>query len=133
MRDHHDEIRGLGAEVVAVATATHVQAAALQPEMPFPLLVDPEFSFREALGVHGRFRVRDLFTSESSRNYLRALRRGQRQGMVPPRHALNRPAMVIGAPDGTVAWAHEGASVGDYPAVDRVLEVLRAAIADAES
>jgi len=133
LRDQHDELRALDADVVAVATAAHHQAEALQADLPFPLLLDTDFELRTALDLRSRFRWRDLVGSESGRNYLGALRRGQRQGMVTPKHARNKPAVLIRRPDGVVAWVHEGESVGDYPPVETVIDALRGAQSDANS
>jgi len=129
LRDHHDELSALGADVMAVATSAHFQAESMQADLPFPLLLDPDFTFRQAIDLRSRFRLWDLVRSESSRNYVQALRRGQRMGIVTPKHALNKPAVLIRRPDGVVAWAHEGASLGDYPPIDTVIRELRRVIA----
>lgn len=110
--------------MVAVATSAHHQAAALSSEMPFPLLLDPDFAFRDAVALRSTFTIRDILKSESGRNYLRALRRGNRPGLVSPKHVRNRPAVLIRRPDGVLAWAHEGRSLGDYPDVATVLAAL---------
>ena len=113
--------------MVAIATAAHYQAAALQENMPFPLLLDPEFAFRDAVQLRTKLSVRDLMKRQSGSNYLAAIRGGSRQGLAGPKHVRNRPAVLIADSDGHLRWGYEGQALGDYPPVADVLEALEAA------
>ncbi|MGI9604469.1 MAG: hypothetical protein ACR2QE_21495 [Acidimicrobiales bacterium] len=124
MRENRERFVAVGADLAAVGTASPHQAQAMQADAGFPLLVDPDFAFRDAIAVTDKLSIRELMKRDSAVNYGSAIKRGSRQGWATPTHVRNRPAVVIRSPDGALAWAHEGAALGDYPSIDVVLAAL---------
>ncbi len=113
-----------------VGTAAGWQAAALmagspdRAPLPFPCVVDPDHHLYETLGF-GRVRAWQWLTPRLWRNYLRAFRRGARQGKVTGDvHQL--PGVAIVTPDRVLHWIHRATTVGDYPSLAVVLEHVRA-------
>jgi hypothetical protein len=97
-----------------------------RPPLPFSCVVDPDHQVYAALGF-GRVRAWQWLTPRLWRNYVRAFRRGSRQGAVTGDiHQL--PGVAIVTPDRVLRFVHRATTVGDYPALEVVLEQLRAAV-----
>ncbi len=88
----------------------------------FELLVDPEANLYRALGI-GRMRLVDFLRPTVAQNYVRAFRRGGRQGrMTGDPKRLSGVAVVDAG--GDVRWQYQASVLGDYPEIDAVLDQL---------
>jgi AhpC/TSA antioxidant enzyme len=126
LREAHPEITSLGADVLAVATGADYQARKLMAEgLPFPALVDPHKQLYRALGIE-RINWDQWFRPSTWRRYLRSI--GQaRQGRLTG-DILQAPGVAILEPPGIVRWLHRGQTLGDYPTLSEILDVLRASV-----
>ena len=94
-------------------------AASLQPDMPFPLLLDPEHSLRTELGT-GKLSIRQMMSLRSAANYSRVLG-GIRRAAVEMGEAANTPGVVVLDAEQRVSWLWIGEAVGDYPPIDAII------------
>lgn len=123
LREAYPAVQAMGADVVAIGTGAAYQARALREDgVPFDLLLDPDRELYRALGVE-RIRWRQYLKPRTWRGYLSGAR-GARQGRITgdPQQA---PGVVIADADGIVRLLHRGITLGDYPPLDEVLDVLR--------
>jgi hypothetical protein len=121
------QIEELGYTVVGVGGAADYQARALMADdIGFDLLLDPEHRLYEALSV-GRFPWWKMLMPGTWRRYLRAARRA-RQGAITG-HALQAPGLVVLDADLRVRFVHRGETLGDYPTIDALLDVLTTSLA----
>jgi hypothetical protein len=124
VREAHPAFERANARVVAVGTGADFQARRLMEDgMPFPCLVDADGMVYRALGI-GRVGLRTILNPAMYRNYVRAWRRGSRQGRVAgdPRR-LSGVAVVDAR--GRLRWRHVATTIGDYPPVATVLDQVR--------
>jgi peroxiredoxin len=121
LREAQQQVSGLGAQVIGVATVADYQAQALiDAGMPFPLLLDPENLLRRELGIAGRFSLARLLHPQGAVAYWRAARQAKDFGPIWSQ-ATQRPAVVIVDDHLEVGWSHFGKQLGDYPTVGEVL------------
>lgn len=122
MREVAAELEARETAVIVVATGAAWQAERLMAAgYPYVCLVDPDARLYRALGI-GRVGFGEWFRPSTARRYLRAFRRGSRQGRITGDwRRLSGVALL--APDRTVRWAHIADGVGDYPSIPEVLEV----------
>lgn len=114
MRDHLDEIRGKGAELVIVGNGTPFQARSFRDErdLGFPVLVDPGLKAYKAAGLK-----RGVFATLGPASMLRGARSfmgGNRQGATQGDPWQQGGAFVI-APPGEVRYAYVSSGAGDHP------------------
>jgi len=125
LRDHVEEIRARGAELVIVGNGAPHFAAAFREDFQIdgPLLVDPELRAYRAAGLR-RGRV-ELLSPRVPLNALRALRSGSRQssGEVQGDPWQLGGVFVI-RPDGATTYRHVSREAGDHPPVDEILASL---------
>ena len=123
MREAHLTIESLGARVIVVGTGAAWQAERLMADgMPFECLVDPDANLYSELGI-GRVGFGEWFRPSTIRRYVRAFRRGSRQGRITG-DWRRLSGVVLIAPDRTLRWAHRATGVGDYPAIDAIIAAL---------
>ena len=116
------QMEALGYTVVGVGGAADYQARALMADgVGFDLLLDPERHLYDALSV-GRFPWWKMLMPGTWRRYLRAAR-GARQGKITG-HPLQSPGLVVLDSDLRIEFVHRGETLGDYPRVESLLEVL---------
>ena len=113
----------MDADVVAVGPAARYQAARLSETLPFPLLLDPEFSLHKALKLRRQSLLAFFLNIAGWVRYLKAFGRHRRQGRFTG-NPRNLPAVAIVTPGGEVQWLHQGRSVADYPEPARVVAQL---------
>ena len=131
LREAHDTLDDLGADIVAIGPTADWQARRLAEDgVPFPLLLDPDRRFVHAVGL-GRMRWRQWLSPTWARNYFGAARTAG-QGMVSARNATRLPGVVIVDRGGTLRWIHRGSTLGDYPTVDEVIAAVRRLAAGGE-
>ena len=93
--------------------------------MPFPLLLDPNHSFREHLGI-SRLPTKALVSPTSIKNYAKALG-GVRKVAVQPSEATQTPAVVVFNAEQEVVWKYVGVALGDYLTIDEIIDQIPAA------
>lgn len=114
MRDHLDEIRGKGAELVIVGNGTPFQARAFRDErqLAVPVLVDPGLRAYKAAGLK-----RGVMATIGPASMVRAVGSflgGNRQGSTQGDPWQQGGAFVI-APPGEVRYAYVSSGSGDHP------------------
>jgi peroxiredoxin len=116
------KIEALGYTVAGVGGAADYQARALMAHgIGFDLLLDPEHHLYDALSV-GHFPWWKMLMPGTWRRYLRAAR-GARQGKITG-HPLQSPGLAVLDSDLRIEFVHRGETLGDYPTVESLLEVL---------
>jgi hypothetical protein len=90
--------------------------------IPFPCLVDPECQLYRAVGID-RIGWARFLQPGTWRRYFRSVGKA-RPGRITgdPRQA---PGIVVLARDRRVLYLHRGSTLGDYPPLVEVLEVVR--------
>ena len=124
MRDHLDEIRDLGAELVVVGNGTAGFAAAFREdfELDGPIFVDPELRAYRAAGLR-RGRAEALSPRLPLQAW-RALRSGARQTSVQGDPWQLGGTLVI-RPGGELTYRHVARDAGDHAPVEETLAALR--------
>lgn len=123
MRGQKAEVDAAGIGVVAVATGAPHQAANLQPDYPFPLLVDSDRALYRALHFD-RLRPRDWIRPSTYRHYVGpALRGWQKQGRLTSPAQLG--GVVVADAENDVCFLHRMQSLGDYPDLSAVIDAAR--------
>lgn len=126
MREHHDEIQDLGAEVVAVGTGDRRYAAAFVAEerIPFPVLVDDDAVAASAAALPKVSPFRLLFDPRSLGGARRAHRAGYRVKKPGKRTNQLGATFVLGPGDG-VRYEHVDEHTADHAPLEDVLASLR--------
>jgi len=108
---------------LGVSVGTQQQASWLMEEkgIRFPLLVDPDRHIYDALDLPRKWWV--TLNPRGWWNYARAIARGSRQGKIVEPHQI--PGLALLDANANAVWVHRGKGLGDYPALDDVLEDLR--------
>lgn len=91
--------------------------------IPFPCLVDRQADLHRALGL-GRLDRRSLLRPSSYHGHWRALRRGVRQGWLAG-DLLQSSGVAVLDEAGRVVYLHRSQRLGDYPAIEDVMSVVR--------
>ena len=114
-----------GTRVIAVGGSADYQARWLRDTkgVEMPLLLDPDQKVRVVAGV-GDLSARQMSSFGGASNYVKSLVRGFRP-QVPTADAMRDPGIVIFDSDFNVAWVHHGEMLGDYPAVDDLVDAVR--------
>jgi len=123
-RAHELERLGVDALVVSFEAGPMVLAYARTTGLPFPIVVDEERELYRAYGMlHGR--KRDLWGPASVRVYLRLMLRGRRLRL-PTGDTAQLGGDVLIDPAGVVRVHHVGSGPADRPAIEALLDVVRA-------
>ena len=115
-----------GSLALVVRSVPEKLAGIVGPDtLPFPLLCDAEGTLYDLLAIPERSGTLTTYSLEG----WRILREARRQGYHPPKNALQQlPLTLILDADGTVLFAHYGASLTDVPedcaAMQQLLGVL---------
>lgn len=125
LAERYDEVQALGAGVLGVGPRAAYQARLLRDRgrVPFPLLLDPDYTLASAIGLQRQSLVRWLFDLRAWSRWVRSfVRRGQ--GLVTGGW-WEVPAIVVTDASGEVQWSHLGRSIGDYPPLEETIAALR--------
>ena len=123
MREAYPEIVAAGANVLAIGTGAAYQAEHLMRDgMPFECGVDSEANFYRAVGI-GRVGPTEWLRPSVVTRYMRAFRRGGRQGRVTGDWRRLSGVAIVDR-DRTLRSLHRATNVGDYPPVADVLRAL---------
>ena len=124
MREHYEEIRGRGGDVVAIGTGDVAHAARVVEEelVPFPVLVDDEAAAARAAAVK-KATPWGLFNPRSFAGARRARRAGHRVRKSGKRVTQLGATFVVG-PGEQVRYAHVDRHTADHAPLDDVLAAL---------
>lgn len=123
LENARSQIESMGYNVIGVGGAADYQARALMADgIGFELLLDPDHLLYDALSV-GHFPWWKMLMPGTWRRYLRAAR-GARQGKITG-HPLQSPGLAVLDADLRIQFVHRGETLGDYPTIESLLEVLR--------
>ena len=127
MREHYEEIQGLGAEIVAIGTGNRARAADFveQDHVPFPVLVDDDATAATAVALPRVNPFRLLFDPRSLGGARRAYRSGYRIGK-PGKRTNQLGATFVVGPRDRVRYEHVDEHTADHAPIDDVLAALRA-------
>ena len=128
LRDVVDEIRNRGAELAVVGCGSPSQAARFREErgLNFPLLTDPDLVAYRAAGL--RRGLAATFNLSVAKNAFRAMKGGQRQGMVQGDPWQQGGGFVI-TPQDEVLFSYLSREGGDHPDPRDLVASLPAAMA----
>jgi hypothetical protein len=122
LRDEHEALVKAGVSVLAIGGSAEYQAAALQPDYPFPLLLDPDQIVRAAVGL-GTLSIRDMMRPSGAWRYVRALRSRAAPGKIT-KDREQAPGVVLTDATLDVVWVHRGEGLGDYPTTETVRDQI---------
>lgn len=120
MREAQPEFEAVGAKTVIVSSKSAAVATAMQKEMPFPLLIDADNSFRKELEIRD-LTLGEVASVEGLANYAKGFRQF-RNISVQPTEATKSPAIVVFDADQNETWRYVGAMLGDYPAISEIVQ-----------
>lgn len=124
MAERKHDLDAAGVTVVGVATREDYQARRLVGQgLPFELFLDPDDSFRRALGTVARFSAWRLLHPAGAVDYARAVRQARSFDPVWS-EATQRPGVVLFDEGLRVSWSHFGRRIGDYPSVEEVVAAV---------
>lgn len=126
MRDHYDEIRALGAEVIAIGTGSVRYAAAFVEDehVPFPVLVDDHSHAAKAAQVK-RVNFKTLLFDPRSREGAKAAHAAGHRIHWPGKRTNQLGATFVLAPGNAVLYEHVDDHTADHAAIEDVLNALR--------
>ena len=126
MRDHHDEITEVGAEVVAVGTGDerYAKAFVADERVPFPVLVDDHGEAARAAAVKKVNFATLLFDPRSLKGARRAHRDGYRVKKSGKRVNQLGATFVVG-PGSRVRYEHVDVHTADHAPLADVLAAVR--------
>ena len=126
MREHHEEIKSLGAAIVAIGTGDERYAAAFvkDEQIPYLVLVDDDALAAQAASIEKAswFRLLHPSTWKATRA---TSKRGYHVHKSGKRVTQLGATFVIG-PGDIIGYEHLDADSTDHAPVDTVIEVLRA-------
>ncbi len=125
MRDRYDEIRALGAEVVAIGTGdvAHAGQFVADQEIPFPVPVDDDAEAAQAASVR-KVNFAKLFAPASFPGALRAHRAGHRIGK-PGKRTNQLGATFVVGPGSSVHFEHQDAHTADHAPMEEIFAALK--------
>ena len=127
MRDHYDEVKACGAEIVAIGMGERAAAAAFRDRerIPFPLLIDPGRRTYEEFGLR-KGSLSDIIGPGVVRRGLRSLLQGNR--ITPPRQdPLQLGGAAVVRPGGVIELEHRNRTSADLIPIERLIAVLKIA------
>lgn len=127
LRRRHDEIAGLGAQLIAVGTGDvrYARAFIAEEEIPFPVLLDEEGEAADLAQVR-KGRAMQIIGPRAMRGALGAYASGHRQKLKLGKRPTQLGATFVIGPGGVVRFAHLDSHVGDHADIDLVIAALRA-------
>jgi len=125
LRDRYDEIRGLGAEVIAIGTgdATYARAFVEDDDIPYPVLVDDAGIAARAASIT-RVNFLKLFHPATYAASLRAMLKGFYVSK-PGRRVNQLGATFVVGPGTALHYEYRDAHTADHAPMDEVMAALR--------
>jgi len=124
LRDRYDEIRELGAEIVAIGTGdvAHAREFVEAEGIPFPVLVDDDGAAARAAEIRS-VGLLGLFDPRTAPGTVRALRKGFRVGR-PGKRVTQLGATFVVGPGDTLHYEYRDAHSADHAPPGEVLAAL---------
>ena len=125
MRDHYDEIKGLGGGVIAIGTGSVKYAASFVEDehVPFPVLVDDHSHAAKAAQVK-RVNFKTLLFDKRSREGAKAAHAAGHRIHWPGKRTNQLGATFVLAPGNVVAYEHIDEHTADHAPLDDVIAAL---------
>ena len=126
MRDHAEELRGLGASIAAVGVGGAFYARGFRDDaaIDFPLLVDEDLAAHRAAGL-GQGKIWEALSPANTVARLRAFAAGHRYGKVGQDPMQLGGAFVL-APGDRDLFVHRASTFGDNAPIVDLIGVVRA-------
>jgi peroxiredoxin len=126
LREHYDEIRALGADVIAIGTGSVKYAASFaeDEQVRFPVLVDDHSHAAHAAQVK-RVNFKVLLFDNRSREGAKAAHAAGHRIHWPGKRTNQLGATFVLAPGNVVLYEHVDEHTADHAPVDDVLGALR--------
>jgi peroxiredoxin len=126
LRDHYEEIRALGGEVIAIGTGNVKYAASFVEDehVPFPVLVDDHSHAARAAQVK-RVNFKVLLFDPRSREGAKAARAAGHRIHWPGKRTNQLGATFVLAPGNTVVYEHIDEHTADHAPLDDVIGAVR--------
>ncbi|MGQ0824991.1 MAG: AhpC/TSA family protein [Actinomycetota bacterium] len=130
LRERHDEIRELGAEIVTIGTGNpqYAEAFVRDEQIPYLVLVDDDEAAARVAGVRSSSFI-GLFNPRTWKTTRETMRRGHRIHRAGKRVTQLGATFVVG-PGDVVHYSHVDADSTDHAPLDDVIEALRAAASE---
>jgi peroxiredoxin len=125
LRDHYDEIRTLGGDVVAIGTGNVKYAASFvaDEQVPFPVLVDDHSHAAHAAQVK-RVNFKTLLFDPRSREGAKAAHAAGHRIHWPGKRTNQLGATFVLAPGNAVVYEHVDEHTADHAPLGEVLDAL---------
>ncbi len=125
MRDRYDEIRGLGAEVIAIGTgdAAYARTFVEDDNIPYPVLVDDTGAAARAASIT-RVNFLKLFHPATYAPSMRAMQKGFFVGK-PGKRVNQLGATFVVGPGTALHYEYRDAGMADHAPLDEVMAALR--------
>jgi len=125
LREHYDEIRALGADVIAIGTGSVKYAASFvaDEQVPFPVLVDDHSHAAKAAQVK-RVNFKRLLFDKRSREGTKAAHAAGHRIHWPGKRTNQLGATFVITPGNVVAFEHVDEHSADHAPIDDVLAAL---------
>jgi len=125
LRDHYDEIQGLGADVIAIGTGNVKYAASFvaEEQVPFPVLVDDHSHAAHAAQVK-RVNFGRLLFDRRSREGTKAAHAAGHRIHWPGKRTNQLGATFVLAPGNVVVYEHIDEHSADHAPLDEVFTAL---------
>ena len=126
MREHYEEIQGLGGNVIAIGTGSVKYAASFVDDehVPFPVLVDDHSHAAKAAQVK-RVNFRVLLFDRRSRAGAKAAHEAGHRIHRPGKRTNQLGATFVIGPGNAVVYEHIDEHTADHASVDDVIGALR--------
>ncbi|HSH79559.1 MAG TPA: peroxiredoxin-like family protein [Herpetosiphonaceae bacterium] len=126
LREHEQELDRLGAVVLGVSfeEPSVIARFAERESLPYPILSDPERTAYRAFGLE-RGGTAQVWSPNALRTYARGLLRGKLPRLPRADIAQLGGDFVLDA-QGSVVYEHRSEESADRPAIDRLLDAVRA-------
>jgi peroxiredoxin len=124
LRQHYDEIKERGAEIVAVGTgdARYAKAFVDEEEIPFPVLIDDEGEAAEIAEIRSGGWLQ-LAGPRTVAGALKATAAGHRQHRIGKRPKQLGATFVIG-PGDVLRYEHMDGDVSDHASIEDIVAAL---------
>jgi peroxiredoxin len=125
LREHYDEIQGLGGDVIAIGTGSVKYAASFADDehVPFPVLVDDHSHAAHAAQVR-RVSFKTLLFDTRSREGAKAAHAAGHRIHWPGKRTNQLGATFVIGPGNTVAYEHIDEHTADHAPLADVLDAL---------
>jgi peroxiredoxin len=126
LRGHYEEIKNLGAELVAIGTgdARYARAFIDEEEIPWPVVLDEDGEAADAASVKVG-NAAQILGPKAMRSALKAYAKGHRQKAKLGRRPTQLGATFVIGPGDVLRYEHLDDHVGDHAPIEEILSALK--------